>query len=452
MNTTVILFLKAPRDGQVKTRLARSVGGDEALRIYRSLAEAQVRQLPPGWRTEVHFAPADAEAEMKGWLGESTERMMYRPQNDGDLGARLVAGFASAFADGGSPVIAIGGDCPELDAACLENARLALREADVVLGPATDGGYYLIGLNRPAPELFDDVPWSTPRVLEITRARADATGLRYRLLEPKTDIDDAESWAHYAQTSMHSSGPLLTVIMPVLNEAAGIQSAVRAARNALPGMRVIVVDGGSSDGTAALARSAGAEIAFSVRGRGLQLAAGAALASTEWLLFLHADTTLPDAAAHIIDDFTRQPGARVATFRLRFDRAGWFLRACCWFTRFDTVFTRFGDQGMLIRADFYRALGGFPAWALFEDVALLQRARRSTRVCSLTAAVTTSARRFEQFGHVRQQWLNARLLCRYLLGTPPDRLAEIYRASAKPRRVAIPTPLPLFDEAGRSKR
>lgn len=252
---------------------------------------------------------------------------------------------------------------------------------------------------------------------------------------------------------MNAARPVsLTVIIPALNEAPGIAATVRTTLSVFPGTRVIVVDGGSFDDTAEVAARAGAEVIASARGRGLQLAAGARLAATDWLLFLHADTILPQDAARLVGDFVRRPHARIATFRLRFDRAGWFLRWCCWFTRFDSVFTRFGDQGILVRRDFYDALGGFPAWPLFEDVALLQRARRLARIESLPAAVTTSARRFNRRGHLSQQWLNARLLARYLMGTPPERLAEIYRSPAKPTRAAAEPAVPTLYEAKRSKR
>lgn len=205
---------------------------------------------------------------------------------------------------------------------------------------------------------------------------------------------------------------------------------------------MIVVDGGSSDGTGVLADAAGAVVIFSERGRGLQCHEGAGAASTEWLLFLHADTTLPDRAADIIRGFLAEhPTAQIATFRLSFDRPGVFLRLCCWFTRLDSVFTRFGDQGILIHRSLYDELGGFPAWPLFEDVALLQRARRRVKIHSLPAAVTTSARRFQANGHLRQQWLNARLLVRYLCGASPHVLAEEYRhALRKAKPPALPNP------------
>jgi hypothetical protein len=107
---------------------------------------------------------------------------------------------------------------------------------------------------------------------------------------------------------------------------------------------------------------------------------------------------------------------RIGTFRLRFDRDHWLLRVYGFLTRVDTVLTRFGDQGIAIRRDFYRRLGGFPPWSHLEDVHLLQRARRITRVHSFPAEVTTSARRFEREGLVRAQMRNALVLLGYLCG------------------------------------
>jgi rSAM/selenodomain-associated transferase 2 len=202
---------------------------------------------------------------------------------------------------------------------------------------------------------------------------------------------------------------------------------VTSVRQHLPGAAIVVVDGRSSDETAAIAAAAGAEVMASDRGRGRQCRAGAANVRSEWMLFLHADTSLPSNAREVIAGFTARPAASIATFRLRFDQSHFFLRACCWFTRFDSVFTRFGDQGILIRRTFYEQLGGFPDWPLFEDVALLQRARALTRIHSLPACVTTSARRFRDHGPLRQQMQNARLLLRYLLGASPEDLAREYR-------------------------
>jgi rSAM/selenodomain-associated transferase 2 len=222
-------------------------------------------------------------------------------------------------------------------------------------------------------------------------------------------------------------GPRITVVVPALNEAAGIAAMVTSTRQRLPGARILVVDGGSTDSTSERALESGADVLHAPRGRGRQCRAGADAATTPWLLFFHADTELPHSAESVLERFLDSGKARIATFRLSFDRAGRFLRLCAWCTRFDSVFTRFGDQGILVHRDLYTTLSGFPPWPLFEDVELLRRARRLGPVPSLPAAVTTSARRFEAEGMLRRQWRNARLLARFLRGESPEALAAEYR-------------------------
>ncbi len=187
MTPAVALFLKAPRAGTVKTRLAAEIGDAAALELYRrmaGLALAAVRET--GFDATVWYAPADARDEMVGWLGAECR---YEPQVDGDLGARL-AGSAGR-ATPGSVWIAIGGDCPRLVAAHLSAAAESLEHSEVVLGPTDDGGYYLIGGRVPLPGLFTGMPWSTAAVLDQTRARLIALGLRWHELPALRDVDTA---------------------------------------------------------------------------------------------------------------------------------------------------------------------------------------------------------------------------------------------------------------------
>lgn len=224
----------------------------------------------------------------------------------------------------------------------------------------------------------------------------------------------------------------ISVVIPTLDEAERITATLVQVRAVLPHAAVIVADGGSQDGTAALAVREGARVVPCARGRGMQCVAGAALARSELLLFLHADTLLPPDAAAVLAHAFARPEVQIGTFRLAFDDASAALRAFAWFTRFDSVFTRFGDQGITVRRSLYQQLGGFPAWPLFEDVEFLRRARRVTRVWSLPACVTTSARRFRQRGVVRQQLQNARMLLRFLAGASPEVLAREYRNATRP--------------------
>ncbi len=220
---------------------------------------------------------------------------------------------------------------------------------------------------------------------------------------------------------------VISVVIPALNEAANLPATLIRVRDALPGAEILVADGGSRDATVAIARAHGALTVTAPAGRGVQLAAGAAAARGDLLLFLHADTLLPPKAGAILAAWFARADVRIGTFRLAFDAGGPFLRACAWCSRIDSVFTRFGDQGIAVRREFYTELGGFPTWPLFEDVELLRRARRVTRVWSFPACVTTSARRFRAHGPLRQQWLNTRLLLRFLSGTSPEKLAAAYR-------------------------
>lgn len=184
-------MLKAPRPGYVKTRLALEVSAREAAQIYRQLVEHQIRQLPEGWPVEVHYTPADAKAEIENWLGN---QHAYNPQSEGDLGARMSAAMRGVFWRGAGSVILLGGDCPGVTTMLLETVKQKLIENDVVIGPAQDGGYYLLGLSAPHPGFFKGIPWSTDQVFPQTLQRVRAFGLKIFCLDVLTDVDDLVSW------------------------------------------------------------------------------------------------------------------------------------------------------------------------------------------------------------------------------------------------------------------
>ncbi len=191
----IILFLKAPRRGGVKTRLAKVFGNERALRIYRALAEQQVRALPSGWPAEICFDPPDAGQEMRDWLGG---RFSYRAQVGGDLGDRMANAVQSAFEEGESSVLCIGADCPGLGLTeLMEAERMLNGKNDLVFGPARDGGYYLLGMKGYYPEVFAEIPWSASNTLEVSLDRARSAGRHISFLKEKVDIDVAEDWLEY---------------------------------------------------------------------------------------------------------------------------------------------------------------------------------------------------------------------------------------------------------------
>jgi uncharacterized protein len=188
---TICLMLKAPRLGTVKTRLAVTHGEIEALRIYRWLVERQLRQIPSSFAATIYFSPDDAAEEMASWLNP-THR--YVPQGSGDLGDRLSRAAEDAFARGANGLIFLGGDCPYVTAAHLHSLAAALQQVPVVIGPAEDGGYWSLALRQLYPPLFQNIPWSTERVLAETEKKLQALALPYTLVDRLEDVDDANSW------------------------------------------------------------------------------------------------------------------------------------------------------------------------------------------------------------------------------------------------------------------
>jgi rSAM/selenodomain-associated transferase 1 len=187
---TAILFLKAPVAGRVKTRLAKDLGSAEACALYRELAQDVYKVLKSidGIRIEVAYDPHPDHPDVS-WLDPKQDFFIQKGQ---DLGHRLIHAFETAFHRGATKVVVLGSDSPGLHADWIAHSFEALETCGVSLGPAEDGGYYLIGLGAPHPELFTNIPWSTPKTLEETLHRAQEAGLRVHILPRHFDVDDAE--------------------------------------------------------------------------------------------------------------------------------------------------------------------------------------------------------------------------------------------------------------------
>ncbi len=194
LKKSLIVFLKEPRAGHVKTRLARDLGKRRAARLYRAFVQDALQWMAsiPRVETRVYYAPPGARiARLQALAPQGAiQAQQFLPQGGGDLGARLSRAFDQTLAGGSKAVIAVGTDCPLLGPVMVARAFAALARKDLVLGPAADGGYYLVGLKRRAPSLFEDVPWSTARVLEATVERARRSGLAVSLLPTLRDVDE----------------------------------------------------------------------------------------------------------------------------------------------------------------------------------------------------------------------------------------------------------------------
>lgn len=223
--------------------------------------------------------------------------------------------------------------------------------------------------------------------------------------------------------------PLISVIVPVLDEAERIGVLLADIAVLEIAHEVIVVDGGSQDATVEVARAAGATVLAAERGRGPQLRAGARAANAPVLLFLHADVRLPLPTLREVERRARQGVDAACAFRLRIDSPRPIFRVLERGANFRSRWLGlpYGDQGLLVSRAAYDAVGGYPPVPLMEDVALARALRRGPGLQLLAPHVLVSPRRWLRDGPIRRTALNLTLLARYLTGTSPDRLVRHYR-------------------------
>lgn len=187
MTRALIIFLKHPQLGKCKTRLAKTIGDVKALKIYQILLN-HTHQITKNLYVKKYLYFDKFNNNPLNWDGDYT--IAY--QNQADLGSKMAEAFAQVFNKQHYPVIIIGTDCIEISSQILNDAYRQLNHYDVVIGPAKDGGYYLLGLNNPTPKLFDNIEWSTNTVLSDTIKTVQNLGLSYCFMPVLADVDVEE--------------------------------------------------------------------------------------------------------------------------------------------------------------------------------------------------------------------------------------------------------------------
>ena len=435
----LIVFTRFPEPGQSKTRLIPALGPAGAAELHRQMVEHTLRwakdlreHIPLS--IEIRYAGRPLEPFQR-WLGPT---FSYAEQGDGDLGQRMLRSLQDAFRMNLKKVLLIGTDVPDLSANLIEGALILLNSSDLVLGPADDGGYYLIGLRRVIPQLFQGIPWGTEEVLRKTLHLAQAANLSYSLLPSLPDVDRPEDlpvWRRHipglrektAAAEPFKDAPLISIIIPTLNEEENIISCLEATTQAINVERLIV-DGGSSDGTVAKAKSWGATVLSAPRGRARQMNAGARSAKGAMLLFLHADTILPKGFDNQVRLILSRSRTSAGAFSFRLDKTSSvslrLIQAVAnWRSRYLQV--PYGDQAIFVRAPLFQKIGGFPDLPIMEDYELIRRLKKRGRIHTASLPAVTSARRWRALGIWRTTILNWVLTLAYLLGMSPLRLDRI---------------------------
>jgi len=237
----------------------------------------------------------------------------------------------------------------------------------------------------------------------------------------------APAFGQYAEARAARAQELsIGIVVPVYNEAALLEAMLRRLQQTARGCAVVVADGSSTDGSVRIARCFFPTEVCREANRGAQSNRGAQCLTTDVLLFLHADSKLPEGFAFHVRQALQNPQVVGGCFRLRFDAQHPVLRAYSWFTQFPGRFFHFGDQGFFVRRKVFERMGGFRSLPLLEDVDFLRRLRRYGRFALLPVPVVTSARRFLRRGVVRQQLRNALLVTLFEFGVPAEHLARFY--------------------------
>ncbi len=201
---TLIIFVKYPEPGKVKTRLAADIGKEKAAKIYKGMAETVISNVlrSEDYRSVIFFDPPERKSDFERWLGNSH---MLLPQEGQSLGERMVKAFDKVFSFGAERAVIIGTDCVEISNELVSQGFSALKNADIVIGPAEDGGYYLLGLKRPIREIFNKINWGTNLVLNQTLKKARKEGLKFQLLKTLKDIDTVKDLSDDLFVKIHKS-------------------------------------------------------------------------------------------------------------------------------------------------------------------------------------------------------------------------------------------------------
>jgi rSAM/selenodomain-associated transferase 2/rSAM/selenodomain-associated transferase 1 len=434
----LIIFTRYPEPGTTKTRMIPVLGSEGAADLQRQMTAYLVSKIKafcgqPLLAVEIRFE-GGSERLMQQWLGPW---LTYRRQGSGDIGRRMERALADGFQNGDTSIVIIGSDIPDISSDIIHQAFGELEKKQLVLGPAGDGGYYLIGLQKSDqvntyPKLFESISWGTNKVLSQTIAAADRLEIGYALLDTLKDVDrpaDLEIWDR-ALGSEPGLTPKkrLSIIIPTLNEAHAIEKTIVALRQS-DRTEILVVDGGSSDGTDDLARQLGVRVLSTAPSKAEQMNAGAVRAQGEVLLFLHADTRLPENFEARVLTAAARRGFCAGAFTLGIDsedRGVRFIeRVANWRTRFLKM--PYGDQALFLSRRLFHEIGGFADYPIMEDFDLIRRLKKRGTITILPESVKTSPRRWQNLGVFKTWFLNQIIIGAYFIGIPPQRLAAWYR-------------------------
>ena len=342
----------------------------------------------------------------------------------------MAGAFEVARARGCEQAIIIGTDIADIEAEDVQDAFAALDAGAAVLNPAADGGFYLLGLNRPCPAAFQSKSWGSPEVFARTRELLHDAGLTVRSLRQRHDIDRPQDLPRLARQADFQAK--LSIVIPTLSPVSALKPLLAALTTGLwPGDEIIVTGPRMAVPGNCRERFPIADCCFGVfspMGRGVQLNAGVHHAKGNLLWFLHDDSLVPAHFAYLVRKLSRAEHMSLGCFELAFSAATPALRAIARWGNWRTRFLRlpYGDQGLFCRRETFDKAGGFQLAQLMEDVDFVKRCRLHGDILRLSEKLYTSPQRYLAKGILRASLRNHLTMLLYHLGWSNERLRAFY--------------------------
>lgn len=429
----LIVFMRYPEPGKVKTRLAGDIGPIEAASIYekllrRTLGEAREFAFGrPGTRILLFHPPEDLEEDVKRKFPGPWE---FLPQAGGHLGQRMNNALKIAFSTGAKRCVLIGSDLADIESTDLEEAFRNIDSGTIVLGPAMDGGFYLVGLNRTCPEPFEYEEWGTDAIFSRTLRAFQSDGFRIHCTKKRSDIDRSHDLRKLEQDFLFRTA--LSIVIPTLAEPEGLKPLLSFLQDCIwPGDEIIVVQGGANN-VSVREISSSIKLVRSKTGRGIQQNTAAILARGDLLFFLHDDSFPPADFPYLIRKTCKEPHTAIGCFSLAFSPTCRALDLIAKWANLRTVLfgLPYGDQGLFCRRDVFERAGGFQRRYLFEDVNLVKNCRKLGKPAMLPRPVRSSSVRYLSKGILTASLHNHTIMLLSLLGWDEKDLYRYYYGPA----------------------
>jgi len=431
IGNALAIFLRYPEAGKVKSRLAAKLGWSEAARIYEILVRntlgvaADYKKLRPRTEIFLFFTPTCKQKELESAFPGPWE---FIAQQGAHLGLRMDRAIQQVLSAGYRQVVLIGSDIADLRCSDLEDAFQAIERGCAVLNPAADGGFYLIGVDRPCPAALAPEQWGTSDVFRRTRDLLVQLGFSLVVQHQRADIDRPED-----AYNLHGHALLqdrISVIIPTRKSVDQLFPLLNALDAQLWPDDEIIISRHQEKCSAHCEQNLSPRMRLldSPLGRGVQLDNGVKEARGNLFWFLHDDSIPPDQFGYFVRKISHKPQYSLGCFLLDYYPSNRSMELIARWANFRSrrLGLPYGDQGLFCRSEIFWKLGGFRQRYLMEDVDFVRRAKRLGRLLIINERLSTSSKRYFAKGILRASMRNHLTMLLYLMGVDEAQLVSFY--------------------------